>query len=163
MDRGPSDALIALWFETARAAEPSALGGLIRVDYGIVHARDAEGRTALHILAGLPAGGAEAAKVLVAAGVPVDGTDVSARTALWYAVTAPNREMALFLLEVGAMTDGCLHAAIDAGDPEIVRELIECGADLAETVDDETPVERAQRRGFTHAAELIAEELQRRS
>lgn len=163
MDRGPSDALIALWFETARAAEPGALGGLIRVDYGIVTARDAQGRTALHVVAGLPAGGVEAARVLVAAGVPVDGTDAAAHTALWHAVTVPNREMALFLLEVGAATEGCLHAAIDSGDPEIVRELIECGADLEETSDGETPLGRAKRWGFAQAADLIEEELQRRS
>jgi len=163
VDRGPADTLTADWFAAAGAAEPSALGALIRVDYGIVNARDEQGCTALHVVAGLPTGGVEAAKVLVSAGVPVDGTDFAAHTALWHAVTAPNREMALFLLEVGAATDGCLHPAIDSGDEEIIRELIDCGADLGETIDGETALDHARSLGFEQAARLIEEELHRRS
>jgi len=117
----------------------------------------------LHVVAGHAAGAVEAAKVLVSAGAPVDGTDAAGRTALWYAVTTPNREMALFLLDVGAATDGCLHAAVDSGDHDIVRELIECGADLEETADGETALDHARRLGFEQAAQLIEEELQRRS
>jgi ankyrin repeat protein len=115
------------------------------------------------VVAGLPAGGVEAAKVLVSAGAPVDGTDFAAHTALWHAVTASNREMAVFLLEVGAATDDCLHPAIDTGDEELVRELIDCGADLGETADGETALDHARRLGFEQAERLIEEELQRRS
>lgn len=128
-----------------------------------MNARDELGRTALHVVAALPAGGVEAAKVLVSAGVPVDGTDGAAHTALWHAITAPNREMALLLLEVGAATDGCLHPAIASGDQELIGELIDCGADLEETAGGESALDHARRLGLEQAARLIEEELQRRS
>lgn len=71
--------------------------------------------------------------------------------------------MALFLLDAGADTDGCLHPAIRSGNAELVRELIDCGADLEQPVSQMTPLDYARARGFEEAARLIAAELQRRS
>lgn len=164
MGGGSAHTLEGQWFAAATAADAHALGSLVRIDVGVVDTRDAQGRSALHVVSTLPGEPAiEAAKVLISAGTSVDVEDQEGRTPLWHAIDTSNRPMALFLLDAGALTDGCLHHALATRDLDIVRELVDCGADIDETLEGETPVEAARRLGFTEAAELIEEEAQRRS
>ncbi|MCC6590996.1 MAG: ankyrin repeat domain-containing protein [Bryobacterales bacterium] len=152
------------WFAAAAAADANTLGSLVRIDMGVIDTRDDQGRNALHILSTLPGDAPiQAAKVLISAGTSVDVADEDGRTPLWHAIGASNRPMALFLLDAGASTDGCLHHALSLRDLDIVRELVDCGADLEETQGGETPAEAARRLGFAEAAALIEEETQRRS
>ncbi|MBS0278008.1 MAG: ankyrin repeat domain-containing protein [Proteobacteria bacterium] len=146
------------WFETARGADPAAIGKLIRFDPTLLDEVDSHGRTALHIVAALGrADAVPAAKVLIAAGTPVDIADPEGHTPLWHALThGREREMVLFLLEVGAATDGCVHPAVDLGDAAVLQELIDCGADLSETLNGETAQQYADRTGRADLAALLA-------
>jgi ankyrin repeat protein len=166
VDGGPADALATAeaFQAAARAADAHALGTLIRHQLSLVDWRGEHSSTALHLVATLPQPEAiAAARVLVAAGVPIDAPDALGQTALRLAIEHGAAEMALFLLDAGADTDGCLHPAIRLGNADLVRELIDCGADLEQPVSQMTPLDYARARGFEEAARLIAAELQRRS
>lgn len=130
---------------------------------GLVAARDARGRTALHICAGAPlaahASPASAsiatARELLKAGADVnavheipDGREVFPATPLWYALArGRNRPLAHLLLKAGANPDHCLWTVIWSREPDLVRLLLRGGSRPNVRFDGETPLIYAARLG----------------
>jgi ankyrin repeat protein len=129
----------------------------------LVTARDARGRTALHICAGTPLLGHASppavsiatARELLKAGTDVnvvheipDGREVFPATPLWYALArGRNRPLARFLLKAGANPDHCLWTVIWSKEPDLVRLLLRAGSQPNVRFDGETPLIYAARLG----------------
>ena len=114
---------------------------------------DAGGENRLSVLThAADAGHLEVCRVLVEAGADTDYHDGRGiPTPLLKAVTRNDRQMALFLLGVGALPFGRdgngwthLHHAASHGDVEVVEALVGVGADcVAQSWDGDTPVSLA--------------------
>lgn len=114
------------------------------------------GNTALLFAARV--GALESAKLLVAAGSDLDATDAWGLSPTVYAAHSGFREVAEFLLEAGADPDvagagfSALHLAILRRDDNLVRVLLEHGADANAPIENWTPTRRASRDWYIHPA-----------
>lgn len=138
---------------------------------GLVAARDARGRTALHVCAGTPlsahASPASAsiatARELLKAGAGVnavheipDGREVFPATPLWYALArGHNRALARLLLKAGTNPDRCLWTVIWSNEPDLVRVLLRAGSRPNVRFGGETPLIYAARLGREQAVRLL--------
>jgi ankyrin repeat protein len=138
--------------------EAAALGDVERLRGADVNARSADGFTLLHLAAFF--GGAEAVRVLLAAGAPPDADAVNRFRVrpLHSASAARDLEAAQALLAAGADPNlaqqggyTALHTAAHNGHFELVRLLLEHGADLS-LADEEGKIPR----DMTSDAELRA-------
>jgi len=136
---------------------------LLAAQPDLVQAKDANGRTALHLCAGrpLPEHESEAsasvatARTLLDAGaeldavqpIPDDG-EIFPATPLWYAVArGRNPDLVRFLLGNGANPDYCLWATAWANDVALTRLLLQAGARTELRFAGETPLVYAARLG----------------
>ena len=130
---------------------------------------DAGGKKRLSVLThAADAGHLEVCRVLVEAGADTDYHDGRGiPTPLLKAVTRNDRQMALFLLGVGALPFGCdgngwtpLHHAASHGDVDVVEALVGVGADcLAESWDGDTPVSLATACGSVEVLEVLGDAI----
>jgi ankyrin repeat protein len=86
------------------------------------------------------------------------------REATSVALQSLNNDIAILLIRNGSPVDGGpLHAAAAGNSPGIVRELLALGADPAEVLGDETPVQRwwsrTKEREFGFDGDLVLHEL----
>jgi serine/threonine-protein phosphatase 6 regulatory ankyrin repeat subunit B len=134
-----------------------------------IDGKDGDGNTALVLACG-PApysGGLEIVKLLLEKGAAINTKDKYGDTPLARAVSNNRLEIVKLLLEKGAAVDTKddrghtpLFDAIEK--PEIVRVLLENGADPNTTVSGETALQNAERQGQTRSAELIQEAIAKR-
>jgi uncharacterized protein len=160
-------------FALARAWNSAAVRDLLAQSPDLVDARDAKGRTALHLCAGKPLGAEEGAaraclataRALLKAGaeldavheIPDDG-EIFPATPLWYALAkGRNGPLAKFLLKEGASPDHCLWTVIWFNEPEWIRRLLAAGAKTEIRAGGGTPLLYAARLGREKAIlELVA-------
>jgi hypothetical protein len=158
--RKPRPSKTAL-FAAAVAWDPDAVRQVLAGSRDLVTARDARGRTALHLCAGAPVAAGRAdvaasvatARALLGAGAELDsvheisdGAEVFRATPLWYALArGRNSELARVLLKAGASPDHCLWTVIWTDEPELVRLLLRAGSRTDVRFDGETPLIYAAR------------------
>jgi ankyrin len=93
-------------------------------------------------------GDVETARVLIGAGADIQGTEASGASALVIAAHSGHESLALFLLEEGADPNAAgagytaLHAAVLRSELELVRSLLERGANLGALIEHGTPGRR---------------------
>lgn len=160
-------------FAAAKNWDSKAVRQLLAQSPDLVRARDARGRTALHICAGASvansrapvAASLAAAREVLNAGAELDAVheipddkEVFRATPLWYALArGRNGELARFLLKAGANPDNCLWTVIWTKEPELVRLLLDAGSRTEVRFDGETPLIYAARLGREKAVlELVA-------
>jgi ankyrin repeat protein len=158
------------FFEAAGAWRAADVATMAREQPAFVAARDARGRTALHICARRAARGAAAAqralataKALVAAGADIDavqpirdGDEIFPATALWYALGwGRNRRLGAYLLARGADPNHCLFALVWLDDLASAKLVRRYGADLDELGHGETPLIYAIRHRRARFAEWL--------
>ena len=103
-------------------------------------------------------GDLESARILVAAGSDLDATDAWGVTPTVYAAHSGFRELAEFFVDSGADPNiadagfSALHLAILRRDGELVRILLEHGADPNARLRNWTPTRRASRDWYIHPA-----------
>ena len=103
-------------------------------------------------------GDLESARLLVEAASDLDATDAWGVTPTVYAAHAGFRELTVFLLESGADPNianagfSALHLAILRRDAELVRTLLDHGADPNARIENWTPTRRASRDWYIHPA-----------
>jgi uncharacterized protein len=150
-------------FAAARDWDARAVRRALADAPDLVAARDARGRTALHICAGTPllaqtshaSGSIATARELLKAGADVnvvheipDGREVSPATPLWYALArGRNSPLARFLLKAGANPDHCSWTVIWSREPDLVRLLLRADSRPNVRFDGETPLIYAARLG----------------
>jgi len=150
-------------FAAAKDWDARAVRRLLADAPNLIAARDAGGRTALHICAGSPllghasppAASIATARELLKACADVnvvheipDGDEVFPATPLWYALArGRNRPLARFLLKAGANPDHCLWTVIWSNEPDLVRLLLRAGSRPNVRFDGETPLIYAARLG----------------
>ena len=159
-------------FAAAKNWESRIVRQLLVQSPDLVRARDAKGRTALHICAGASAASNRApvaaslatTRELLNAGAEVnavheipDGKEVFRATPLWYALArGQNGQLARLLLKAGANPDNCLWTVIWSKEPELVRLLLSAGSRTEVRFDGETPLIYAARLGREKAVlELV--------
>jgi ankyrin repeat protein len=134
----PLDAL-----ELAAVGDAASLGERLAADPQALHARSPDGFTPLHYAAFF--GGAEAVRVLLAAGAAADADADNAMRVrpLHSAAARGDREAVRALLAAGAEPNPRqnggftpLHAAAHSDDAELAELLLEHGADPAVCTDD---------------------------
>ena len=160
-------------FAAARDWNASLVRQLLAQAPALAAARDAKGRTALHLGAGVAAGNKRdriPASIATARALLKGGADLNAvheipdegevfpATPLWYALArGRNDRLAKFLLNEGADPNFCLWTVIWSNQPELVRLLLAAGAATEERFDGETPLIYAARLGREEAVlELVA-------
>ena len=139
----------------------------------LVAARDASGRTALHVCSRRhPRNAAEVkrslatAKALVAAGAELnaiqeiaDGGELFPATALWQAlVWGRNRTLGAWLLARGSEPNHCLHGLVYAGDLVAAKLVRRYGARLDELGHGEPPLIYAMRHTRLELAKWLLRE-----
>ena len=126
-------------FAAAKNWDSSVVRQLLAESPDLLHARDAKGRTALHLCAGAPApsnGARVPASIatdreLLKAGADIntvheipDDKEIFPATPLWYALArGRNTQLARFFLKAGANPDNCLWTVIWSKEPDLVRLL----------------------------------------
>ena len=160
-------------FAAVKEWDARAVRQLLAQSPALIGARDAKGRTALHICAGVSApsrGGQVSASIatareLLKAGVDInavqeipDDDEVFPATPLWYALArGRNANLTRFLLKAGANPDNCLWTVIWSKEPELVRLLLDAGSKTEVRFDGETPLIYAARLAREKAIlELVA-------
>lgn len=150
-------------FEAAKRWDASKVAQLAAEAPDLVNAKDARGRSALHLCAGQPVknpsdpatASIATAMALIRAGadvnavheIPDDG-DVFPATPLWYAVArGTNLPLVNALLRAGANPDNCLWAAVWANDQRLLKVLLNAGSRTELTFDGQTPLIYAARLG----------------
>jgi uncharacterized protein len=152
-------------FLAAALGRTARLGELLADDASLAHAYSPDGFTPLHLACF--SGGAEATKVLVERGAPLEALarneQVRVRP-LGTAAFSGDRASGDVLLEAGAAATGAveggftpLHTAAQNGDADFVGLLLRHGADPAAATDDgRTPEDLARAAGHDHCLELLA-------
>jgi uncharacterized protein len=151
-------------FDAAALGRPARLAELLDEEPGLAGALSDDGFTALHLACF--AGGAEAVRLLVERGAPLERlaeSPIARVRPLGTAVFAGDLESAGALLEAGADPNGAgeggfgpLHAAAQSGDEGLVRLLLAHGADPARKTDEgRSPVELARTAGNEVCARLL--------
>ncbi len=149
-------------FKASRLWDAETARQILQKNPTLTEARDAIGRTALHICCGVAleagrqaAASIETAKALLDAGfdvnvvqeIPDDG-EIFAANPLWHAVgRGRNRELAQFLLTAGAHPDPSLWTVVWSNDLEALKMLLAAGAHTGARFDGETPLIYAARLG----------------
>jgi ankyrin repeat protein len=180
----------------AKAGDAAKVKDLLSSNPGLAAARDAFGFTPLHIaasssyaepeernpyLAGLGEYGeklqaqymmhVEVARVLVAAGAPVDARDGDDYTPLHWAALRGNRALVALLLKAGAAVNAAdkaflatpLHLAVRAGHPGAVEALMTAEVDLgAKDTYGKTALDYAAESGREDLARLLRRRAGRR-
>lgn len=161
----PADRVLTV-FEAATFGRLDRLGEVLEGDPDLVSAFSPDGFTPLHLACF--AGGAQAARLLIERGAPLE---VLARSAfasvrpLGTAAFSRDHESARALLEAGADANGRarrdftpLHAAAKNGDGEMIRLLLDHGADPGLTfVDGRRAEDLAREAGHEDCARLLDE------
>jgi uncharacterized protein len=160
-------------FAAAKDWDASVVRQLLMQSPDLVGVRDAKGRTALHICAGVSAQSNRArvpasiatARELLKAGMEInavheisDDNEIFPATPLWYALArGQNGQLARFFLKAGANPDNCLWTVIWSKQPEVVRLLLDAGSKSEVRFDGETPLIYSARLGREKAIfELVA-------
>jgi len=150
-------------FAAAREWDARAVRQLLARSPELIGARDARGRTGLHLCAATPApaGSGDHAQSIATvreflkAGADIDtfheipdGDEIFRATALWYALArGRNESLARFLLKAGADPDYCLYTVVWSNQPDMVRLLLRAGSKTEVRFDGETPLLYAARLG----------------
>jgi uncharacterized protein len=151
-------------FDAAALGRLGRLRELLEADAELAHTLSDDGFTPLHLACF--SGGAEAARLLVEGGAPLERLSEAsfARVRpLGTAAFARRLECARLLLEAGADADGAgeggfvpLHAAAQNGDEALVRLLLTHGATPTRPADDgTTPLDLARSAGHEECAGLL--------
>ena len=160
-------------FAAAKRWDAAAVRELLARAPALAAARDARGRTALHVCAGASGAATRgrakaaiaAARALLEAGADLDAVheipddaEVFRATPLWYALArGRNGELARFFLSQGADPDHCLWTVIWSDEPDLVRALLRAGSKPDVRFSGETPLIYAARLGREKAVlELVA-------
>ncbi|MFI4973590.1 MAG: ankyrin repeat domain-containing protein [Caulobacterales bacterium] len=139
-------------FELVKSHDAACVAAALAESPDLLAWRDERGRNWLHVCCGAAVKGdaaraeasVETAKVLLAAGLPIDQEafregDWKA-TPLWYAVgRGENLTLAEFLLNQGCNPNYCLWAASFGNDLEAIRLLVRHGADLEDPSAGDSP------------------------
>jgi ankyrin repeat protein len=158
-------------FEAAKTWNASALRTMLEASAELVRARNAKGRTALHLACAVKPGGAalgeangvETVSALLEAGAeleaeaPMDEDEGDFRaTPLWYAVArGENPTLVRFLLARGADPSFSLWAAVWRDDEALCRELLRRRPRLNLRAHGETPIFYAARLRRLKTLELL--------
>jgi uncharacterized protein len=148
-------------FNAVKDWDAAKVAQLLKDDPGLIRARDARGRCALHVCArrqwdGKPAtarASIASARALIRGGedvnviheIPDDG-EIFRATPLWYAVAwGHNAPLVKALLAAGANPDNCLFAVVWSGDLTLARMLLKAGSRTELEFGGETPLLYAAR------------------
>ena len=153
----------------ARAGDLATLEALLSQDPDLVNAVDENGRTPLHLAAGF--GREEAVRLLLQRGADINAADASDRSAVDYAFLAERASgtarLTRLLVSEGAEFDAnatlygrsrLLDLVVSPGNLEMVRFLVEQGADVNATAYIFAPLENAAARGHLEIAEFLLEQ-----
>ncbi len=150
----------------AKSWDAAAVRNMLAQDRSLATARDAKGRTALHVCAGATAAGrgrasasVATARELLRAGAELDAVheipddaEVFRATPLWYALArGRNPELARFFVSQGADPDHCLWTVIWTDEPDLLRLLLRAGSKPNVRFAGETPLIYAARLGRERA------------
>lgn len=161
------------FFTAVKAWDARAVRGMLATAPELAAARDARGRTALHLCAAVPAATSGAtpaaavatARALLQAGLELDAVheipddqEIFPATALWYALArGRNRALVRLFLKAGASPQHCLWPVIWFDEPDLVRLLLAAGSRTTVVFGGETPLHYAARLGRERVVrELIA-------
>jgi uncharacterized protein len=148
-------------FKASRSWDAGTVEQLLARSPELLPARDARGRTALHICAGASAishaarvpASLATARALLRAGADInavheipDGREIFPATPLWYALArGRNGQLARLLVRAGADPNNCLWTVIWSKEPDLLRLLLRAGARPNDRFDGETPLIYAAR------------------
>jgi ankyrin repeat protein len=150
--------------KTILSGDLSRLQALQAKDPALVKARDAQGRTLLHLAAAM--GHLKMARWLIERGAEVDARTLQMSTPLMHASLSGKTEMVQLLIAGGADREArdsfgrtaLILVARDRGDAEMARILLDAGADInAADRWNDTALSLAAWRGFGDLVDLLLE------